>query len=607
MDFSKTKVSVASVNHSKLDVSSTHITTGNFMQLMPVYYRHMIPGEHIKGNGSVLARLAPVSVPSYGRCRINMRSFFVPFRTIFPKFNEFITDTIASNATGSSLVASSPIVTNSVLLNWFMTKSIVVGGNTILENVRLLDATDADDAAIINQDMYDIKVSTSYYVFTTRGRERYKWLCSLGYRIVWDDKNTEPFSALPILAFAKCYLDWYANSAYLNNQLYYRVQQLLEFNTPSANLQLTATHLTYIFDLIRYLSYDSSNDVFLNAWDNPMSPNNGLSTNLAISDITSSYTNNGNTYSSGVVDMGNPGFDQNTPIMLQRANTGVYIGSQYLHTALKSLTDYVKRNQLSGAYAVDRFLARFGINLDSAKVNRSIYVSSTSVDVDFGQVTQVVNTAQGSDPSNLGSYGGIGIGNGNLDFDYKCDEFGIFLVLYSIIPAAHFFQGYDRNLKHILKTQFFTPEYDNLGCQGIEKGEVYVSKNSTFGTDYSGVYGFAPRYYEYKQKTDFVTGDFTYPTAMAGGDAWHLQRIFKDDSFGTAVTDIQHSFELTQGVDAGQYDRIFNYTDTDIDKFYLVFNFNAQALAPCKSLFDTYDFDEMFRQLTMDAGGAKVN
>lgn len=591
MDFSKTKVAVATTEHSKLDVSSTHITTGNFMELMPVYYRHMIPGEHIKGAGNVLSRLAPVAVPTYGRCRINMRSFFVPFRTIMPNWNEFIVDTIAVNVSNASLVPTSPIVNNKEFVDWIL-------GDT--SYFRALDPNDLTDAAIIANDQYDFSFNSTYYVFKPDGAKIEKWLHSLGYKIIWDNKNNFTYSALPILAFAKVYLDWYANSAYLNENTYIKVQKLLKFNDPTTGLSLQSNDLEDIFRLIHWVNYDSGNDVFLNAWDNPMSPNNGLTSQFSIADITATIPLQTSVNMTGV---GN-----NTPVMVQNAASNLSIGTTFLHQALKSMTDYVKRNQLSGAYAVDRFLARFGINLDSAKVDRSIYIGASSVDVDFGSVTQTVNTAAAGQPSNLGDYAGQGLGRGSMNFDFKCDEFGLFLVTYSIIPAAHLYQGYDRNNLHILKEQFFTPEYDNLGCSLIHKGEVYVSKNDGYAiaTQYDDGFGFAPRFYEYKQKQDFVTGNFVVPSMMAGGDSWHLNRILEDNSF-TSISQQTHSLEFTQGLDRGQYDRIFQYTNTDIDKFYMVFNFAVESLAPCKSLFDTYKFDDLGRELTLDAGGSKLN
>lgn len=615
MDFSKSKVPSAAVNHSKLDVSSTHITTGNFMQYCPVYVRHMLPGEHLKGGINVLSRLAPVAVPTYGRCRINMRSFFVPFRTVMPNWNEFIVDTIANNVSSSSLVDDSPIISNTTF-NTFFTSASLVGYGAVS---RQLDPSDPNDALIISEGRYDFQNTGNYYLLSSAGRTCYKIIRSLGYNPVWGVKDDFNWSALPFLAFCKVYFDWYANSAYLNDYRYQYVARLFKFNDPTSVLTLSVNDLGAMYNFVLRVCYDSGNDVFLNAWDNPVAPNNGISSVFTLPDITfigapgvSGLPSRSITSNGGIVGVNNNG---GTPVHNggygnNASNVNIDYYSKYGHDTLVAMTDYIKRNQLSGAYAVDRFLSRFGINLDSAKVDRSIFVGSQSVDVDFGDVMQTVNNARAGYPSNLGDYAGKGIGRGQMNFDFKCDEFGIFMITYSIIPVAHFVQGYDRNARHIKKTQFYQPEYDNLGCDVIEKGEVYVSKNDIFAnqpSDYQGVFGYAPRYYEYKQMSDKVTGDFTHPSVLDGGDSWHLQREFDDSVFAGAIGNLVHSLGITQGIDSGQFDRIFQSTDTDIDKFYMVFNISAEALAPCKSLFDTYDFEEVGKMLTLDAGGAKVN
>lgn len=587
--FDKQKVDIAVGNHSKLDVSSTHITTGSFLTMQPVYYRHMLPNETIKGQGTVLSRLAPVAVPTYGRCRINMRAFFVPFRTIFPNFNEFITDTIGSNVSASSLVGGSPIVTNQALRGLFINSYSMFGVS--LASVY----TGTGD--------YDFTYNGSNYRLSFFGRHFMKVLQSLGYRIVWSGKvgsTSEDFnySALPLLAYAKVYLDWYFNQAYVDAVYFLSLQQLLKFNDPTAALSLSTADVFNILSVCYAVFYDNGNDVFVNAWDNPVAPNNGNYSGIVASDVTA-----GNVNAGFQVRMD----DNGTPYMMQSANNVLSVGTQYLHDFLKSATDYVKRNQLAGALQIDRFLARFGINLDAAKANRSIYVGSQSVDVDFGSVMSTADTANAP----VGDYAGQGLGRGELGFEFTSDEFGLFVIMSTIVPAARLYQGFDRNNFHIDKTQFFTPEFDNLGVQGIKRGEVYVSNLDTFGMPSAYVdeaFGYAPRYYEYKQKQDFVTGDFVSKAVMPGGDAWHLNRVLTDAKFSGSATNIHHNIDFTRGLsDGGQYNRIFHYTTPDIDQFYLVYHFAVQALSPCKSLFDTYDFDSAGDTLAMNGNNAKVN
>lgn len=582
-NFDKQKVTIAAGNKSKLDLSSTHITTSSFLTLQPVYYRHMLPGETIKGNANVLSRLAPVTVPTYGRCRINLRAFFVPFRTVFPNFNEFITDTIGSNVSASSLVSGSPVVPNNSFVKLFTSGYSFFGVSLALP--------------IVNPgDPYDFENGGTKYVLSFYGRHVMKILQSLGYRIIWEDKDQTDFlwSALPLLSFAKVYLDWYFNQAYLDSVSYLGIQQLLKYNDPTSSLSLGAGDVFNIVNVCFSVFYDNGNDVYVNSWDNPVAPNTGNFSSFNGLDITDPNA------SSALVSM----FSNGTPYMQQGSNPS--LGSQYLHDFLKSATDYVKRNQLSGALQIDRFLTRFGVNLDSAKANRSIYVSSQSIDIDFGSVMSTAN----SNGTPVGDYAGQGLGRGEFGFEFTSDEFGFFVVMSSIVPSAHLYQGADRNNFHIDKMQFFQPEFDNLGVQAIKKAEVYVSKNSSFGNALGYIdsdFGYAPRYYEYKQKSDFVTGDFVSEPAMIGGDSWHLNRIL-DDSKWPDVSYMHHSLDFTRGItDIDSYNRIFNYTGEDIDMFYLVYHFAVQSLAPCKSLFDTYDFDSAGDALSMNGNNAKVN
>lgn len=599
--FDKQKVNIASSNHSKLDVSSTHVTTSSWMTLQPVYYRHMMPREHIAGSATALTRLAPVAVPTYGRCRINLRSFFVPFRTIFPNFNEFVTDTIGTNVNGSSLVAGSPLLPMSALRDLFTNGTYAIFGTSLA-------------VLVSGQGYWDFQHDSHKYRLTFYGRHMMKVLQSLGYRVNFAAKDASEnfnYSALPLLAYAKVYCDWYFNQAYIDAQSYLAIQQLFKYNDPSSSLVLTSGDVFNILSVCYSVFYDNGNDVYINAWDNPMSPNNNLYSPIIGQDV-SAFSINPNIHTNNfgyVVQLDVNG----TPYMSQSSSSNSSIGTEYLHDFLKSATDYVKRNQLSGALQIDRFLSRFGVSLDSAKANRSIYVSSQSIDVDFGSVMSYANTAGDGNTSNLGDYAGQGLGRGEFGFDFSTDEFGLFVVMSSIIPAASLYQGYDRNNLHIDKLDFFTPEFDNLGVQAITKGEVYVSDNHDANSSYDAnsqaylnTFGFAPRYYEYKQKSDFVTGDFVFGN-FVGGDAWHLNRILDDNTFGAITTQV-HSIDFTRGLsDVGQFNRIFNYTEPDIDQFYIVYHFAAQSLAPCKSLFDTYDFDDAGDVIKMNGNNAKVN
>lgn len=622
---SKQRVAIAAQNHSKLDVSFTHVTTGEFMQCQVGAYRFMLPKEHLKGSSFVNCRLAPLAVPTYGRCRINVRNFFVPFRQVFPNFNEFITNSLAYNYEDASLVELSPHFYNQDILGMFVGEPSVVPlddvnviGLTPINplNEKLVDVVATYDPVSdhwydsfgqiadvlaydfvfhfsLGSDTYDVRC-----YFTTVGREMYHTFLSLGYRVVWNsDLSKTPISGLALLAYAKVFCDWYFNQNYVDNWQYVSLQKLFKYNDPSSSLYLDHESLFLLLRVTRFCQYDGSNDYITNAWDNPMSPNAGNQLPMSISDIT---------------DNGNNTIQMNasyTPYMQQQSEDSNNIGTTYIHSALKAMTDFVKRHQLSSAVAAERFLTEYGIQLDSAQANRSIFISTHSQDVNFDAVFSTADTSAAGDPSNLGDYSGRGTSQGSDEIDFTADEFGIFLSISSIVPMGGYYQGMDRQHLHVSPMDFFINEFDNLGVQAITKSEVYTSNDGNFGKfdDYMGVFGYAPRYAEYKVGRQLVTGDFVLPARFAGGDSWQLFRQFKDANFDGDIANLVHSLNFTLGIDYPQYNRIFQDMNTENDKFYLVYHYALTALAPCKSLYDSYDFDEHFKSVLLHSNGPKVN
>lgn len=566
----KVKIETPNLRKSKLDISGLHVTTGDFMTLQPCFYRHCIAGEHISVNANAFLRLAPLAVPTYGRARLNLRAFFVPFRIIFPNWNSFVTDSIANDYSNSSLVEDSPQIKNNVFIQYFISTGL--------------------STQVQSTDPFDFAFGQNYYKLTTKGRYHMKILNSLGYRWNWESKDDTPFSALGLLAFLKVFLDWYSASAYQDINQFQVLSRLCEFTNPNSKLVISLNDLAVALNFIDHVCYDG--DYFTTAWDNPVSPNNGLSSDYSITDPT--VSSSPQIVSQQISNYG-------TPTM---AATNII--SQYGIDALKQLTNYVKRHQMVGARAIDRYLADHGINLAAEKMKRSIYLGAKSIDCQIGDV---MSTTSGSGSvSELGDYAGKGIAQGSAIFEYDTDEYGIFLICYSILPNGGYVQGFDRNNLHLKRTDFFLNDFDCLGVQAIARGELYMSNKDGFYTtgQQLGNFGYTSRYAEYKRPMSWLTGDVSLGS-FVGQDSWHLFRMFNDSSFGGSGSGVLHSHSFVTGKDSTQYGRIFQNTNDTADKFTIVFNFNASTFAPCKSLFDTYDFDDGGKTITMDANGTKMN
>lgn len=576
-NLNKIDVPIALEHKSKLDLSCDHVTTMDFMTTQPVNYRHMIKTEHISINAESKVRPAPIEVPVYGMLRQNLRYFFVPYRLVFPNWDSFYNDVIASNNSRSSLVDSPPILPNDELVDLFMPTSYPLSAQSTAAS-------------------YDFSYGGSYYKFTPLGRFVYKILRSLGYEVIWSRGLSLEYNALALLAYVKVYIDWYANSQYLNSVDVLLFERMIKYNDPTNRLVLSAGDVFALVTLIRNVVYDTE-DYYVNAWDNPVSPNSGQFTSFGFTDPTST----GGAYVFTNVN-GSPEMAINTSYPLS-------VGTTYIHEALKRLTDFQKRHALAGARSIDRVLAQYGVITDSLKQSRSIYIGNQSLNVEIGSVYATADSSiAGGSSSQTGDYAGAGYGQGSGIVDFTADEEGILLCIASMIPSGRLVQGYDRNNLHINKTDFFVPEFDALGVQSIDRGEVYVSHDDSFAPqdiDYQKSFGFTGRYAEYKRPKSFLTGDISLPTAILGGNAWHLFRLFHDGNF-VDINGVSHGLQFTRGADSTQYHRIFQYTKDQLEPFYCFFHFNVASYAPCRPLFETYEFESESKRVPTENGN-KVN
>lgn len=632
----KVQVNSAITDNTKLDLGHQSITTMDFMQLNVATIHELVPGSKIDVKMESFARLNPLPVPTFGRASMRNRAFFVPFRTIFRGWNDMITDAVhvaSDGYSGSAGVLSSvPTVDMASLADAFK--------NSI--------GTSSTDAAMLyasTSTAYDVSWSGAgaYYNFTVKGRMAIKVLEQLGYKIDWDAKSGEcVLSAMPLLALVKIFTDWYYPQQYSNMATYDRLLALTNYDVSTGPLVLTSSDVASILTVCVWCQYDS--DLLVSAWDNPNQPNAGNYSDFKLVNIDTarqvmyfngtSYTASENGYVTNSSDsIGNTGLGigrADAPFIVptianstSSSNTRVATPiSEYLLHSLHALTDYMKRHQLAGSRAFDRYLARFGKALPAEKMNRSLYLGAAMQDIQIGDVMSTADTIStvGSRGSQLGAYAGKGMSYGNGHFDFDTDEYGYFIILSSIVPATGYFQGIDPQVMRTTKLSFWTPEFDSLGSEPIGAVNVYMPQRNgdmNTGSKYDQVFGFVPRYATYKSPTcsDRLTGNFRLMSlnggsALNASDAWHLMRTFDgSDDFNSNWANVVHSPDFISGYsDFGQYKRVFyDVSDDAPDNFTVIHNFEIAEYAPMKALYDSYEFEDKGKKVTLETNGVKMN
>lgn len=380
-------------------------------------------------------------------------------------------------------------------------------------------------------------------------------------------------------------------------------------------------------------------DYFTSAWDRPTVPNTGLDSANVIQDITNDRSDQSNNFASTVSNpVSATGGTPSTPSIKRFDNQGGYAPiniTQYVLDSLKSLTDYLKRHQLVGGLAMDRLLARFGMKPSDAALSRSVYLGKDEVNV---QIADVMSTSNGevqieglqNSKTIVGDYAGKGVGySDNGHFKYDSNEYGFVIIVSTLVPKVGYVQGMNRNVLHLNRLDFFTPEFDSLGVQAIARKELLSAYNGgseshlvslTPAAALDGVFGYTSRYAEYKQGSiyDNLTGDFSCPSLNADStvgsvnSAWHLNRLF--DPASVTLDNISHSYGFVTASDAAQYDRVFSipgFIDQDtsvaFDHFINIYHFNVESYLPMSPLFDDYKFDGGSNDVTIDVNGTQLN
>ena len=576
----KVEIQTPVVRYRNFDLSCQQLTSQFFMRTGVVYAKEFVKGSKIRMNLKTYVRMQPLVKPVLGSVQIHNRAFFVPFRYVWEPYEAFLTQAPYNNDDGTQILTSVPYVWIEDLFAPVLSNSTVLG-----------ESPDYSGP-------YDLFVDGTYYELNYKGRHYYKILRQLGYGYVDTVKHTFSVSALPLLCYAKVFMDYYFPSQFAHTGAYAFIDGF--FNRHYV-YNLAVSEVEQILECCRCTFY--GNDYFVSAWETPVSPVGGtFDPNVVIPDVTNPYFDGTVIPRSDVMLMSN-----GTPAVRGYSSSGTPSSypqyfTQYIDSSLKALTNYVTRHRLVGARVFDRYLADYGIALDDEILRRSYYLGTQSFPIQFQDVMSNADTISESElgvtGAQLGDYSGKGVaydGQGNFAYDTNLN--GYFIVINDVTPDIAYYQGIDRNVMHLTHMQFFQDEFQRLGTQPVYSIEANVSSSHV-----SDLFGFTQIYSEYKFGRDSLTGVFELGTKNVGLMSWSTARVLPR----TPV----HSFNFMRGDDSWQYARIFygqyDGPESELDKFFMVHRCNVKASMQMLPMYDTYDFDEEEgEKLMMQANGTQ--
>lgn len=594
--------------HAHPSIFSDHFTSQCFMRPAPIACIENIPKRKASIKVESFARFAPMPRAVFGRTNVYNRAFFVPFRSVFRHFNEFVVSSPSSTAIGTTqVIGNVPKITSQTILEVFLYDLNLTDANSQLGAFGTMLAS-SDTSSV-----FDFEFTYGNYnrrlLLNDQGIYLYKVLRALGYPVYWDINTVNKSSSiLPLLCFIKVHLDWYYPSAFAYSNVFAYFEEFFENASPLSTINVS--NLAQFFLNIAYCSYNQ--DYFTSSWTNPVGPNSSnFEGRYAIPDIANSYPfpSSGASSPSTInnVDVVNTANLNGTPSVESTTTVNVevpYRLNQYILDALRSLTDYTVRHRLSGVRAVDRTLAEIGVNLASELMKRSYYCGYSEFPCQFGDNMSTADTSG----ARLGDYSGKGVAYDRGAFQYDAyDERGMYLIVNSVVPQVGYFQGYDRHVDHIYNLDFYHGDFDHLGVQALSVGEVAGMAGNIDLRDVDKVFGFVPRYGEYLVYNDHVTGMPSLPSVKSEYDGMYMQRNLNTHlSQLPANSTLQQRLEFVLAQDYQQFNRLFYNEKRTADNIDFIHHFTIEFVDNAKDLFDTYDFEKQVNAVKMNINGTNV-
>lgn len=190
------------------------------------------------------------------------------------------------------------------------------------------------------------------------------------------------------------------------------------------------------------------------------------------------------------------------------------------------LQEWLERNARAGSRYVETLLAHFGVKSSDARLQRPEFIGGGTSPIMVSEVLQTSETTSGSPQANMAGHG-LNLGrNGNIH--KYCEEHGFIIGIMSVMPKTTYQQGIPKLWTKNDKFDYFWQDFQHIGEQEILNQELFVNGTSRD----SQVFGYAPRYHEYKYINSTVHGDMK--TSL---DFWHLGRIFDAENPPTLSKD----------------------------------------------------------------------
>lgn len=520
------------LDFSNFPLRETQLVTCNFGQLIPCYVREVLPNDVFTMKAIANVQFAPMVAPMMQDVTASIHFFYVPNRIVWDDFETFITGAeeghelkeeeippqagFEVNTLRSMIVGDKSLQIQGSLLDYF-------GLPNELENARSGDDSNIEDYVL--RDYF--KIWFDYY------RDE-----NLQYS--FNDLTTDPAEEVDFYKFWKA---WRADGQYIDNhdnRFWYGFNKFNPFYRSYRKDYFTACLPTpqkgepvkISLASTAPVNIDSGQVMLKKAVDQGTSALGPLlHFNQTIGDGDDLLVKRPGGPDLSVAEMVTDD-DSNQLISITGALTK-YNGDPLTAVADLTAASAVTVEQLREAFAVQEILeslsmrgsrfteflkGNFGVTPDDYRLQRPQFLGGIVTPV---QVQQVIQQAGINDDA--GQLTGYAAGRafaaaGDRVFRMRFKEHGYIIGIMSVMPKAYYYQGIPRHFRRRDRFDYYMPQTAHLGEQAVLNEELYFSSNPTKN---EAVFGYIPRWAEYKTSTSGIHGDF-----RGSLNYYHMARIF---------------------------------------------------------------------------------
>lgn len=509
-------LSQSNVSRNAFDVGYSNKFTSSLGMLLPCFVRECNPDEHYRINARMFTRTMPMNSAAFIQCTQHIEFFFVPYRLLWRDFPQFVTGTkYPTSLYDSSVSSDSPKFDLSKIYNAFKEK---------------LTASNPTPAGGLGTDLLGYpKIQNAM-----------RLLDLLGYGCYYTPENHDFAPAVMnpfrLLAYQKICADFYRVANWEDNRV-------KSWNIDGLTLDMTSTFNSVVLQnfVDNYLALNYrpwKKDLFTIA-DTRFQGADFLSNTFTppiFPDSSSlDYYNNmrpGSTSSSGLNgDMTGRSQSGGIPTFTI-SNLRSAFALDKLYRLMSQASDGDYKSQIKARYGFDAYAPQM----------RCQFVGSASSVIQVNPVTSTADTLAVTDNAfegtPVGRIYGNGVAQGSDTFEFDTKEHGILMGICSFVPDVDY-SSYGVNIfnKKLTSSEYFQPEFDNLGKQPLDATSLYLAKvPGSGGIQSPAVLGWIPRYTEYKTHVDEVHGQlngniFRSASGEPTLSSWTAPRLagFEDD------------------------------------------------------------------------------